>query len=194
MGMDKAAKETVRSFTDVLFWGALGALVVAVIFFGFFKLTPFKLINIHGPSMEPTLYDGDLVVLETTDTIQRDQIAVFDLPTEWANLVDESTEANLIKRVVGLPGDKITFEGQTVSIASKDGATLSLNEPKILRCNLDVGDSIDVPQGSYFLAGDNRVQSFDSMAAWCAGIDPLVSEDTIGINGELKLRLGLPKF
>ena len=143
--------------------------------------------------MEPTLSNGDLIVLETTPKIDRDQIAVFGLPDAWASTVLESTEANLIKRVVGLPGDRITFKGDTVEIES-GGKTFSLVEPKIIGCPLEVGQQIQVPVGSYFLAGDNRVQSFDSMAAWCDGLNPFIPEDTIGIHGELKLQLGLFKF
>lgn len=193
MGMDKAAKESVRSFMDVLFWGVAGAFVIALAFFLFFKVTPYKLVNVHGPSMEPTLSSGDLIVLEETEKIERDQIAVFDLPQSWASTVLESTESNLIKRVVGLPGDRISFEGDTVEIES-GGETFSLREPKIVQCPLEVGTEITVPAGSYFLAGDNRVQSFDSMAAWCDGLDPFIPADTIGIHGELKLQFGLFRF
>lgn len=190
MAMDKAAKESVRSIMDVLLWGAIGAFVIALGFFVFFKVTPYKLVNVHGPSMEPTLTNGDLIVLETTDEVERDQIAVFSLPQSWASTVLESTESNLIKRVVGLPGDRISFEGDTVEIES-GSETFSLVEPKIIGCPLEIGTEITVPQGSYFLAGDNRVQSFDSMAAWCDGLDPFIPADTIGIHGELKLQLGL---
>lgn len=191
--MDKAAKDSIRSLVDVLFWGALGALVIAIAFFGFFKVTPYKLVSVHGPSMEPMLSDGDLIVLETTDGIKRDQIAVFGLPAQWASTVLESTESNLIKRVVGLPGDLITFQGDTVEIQSS-GETFNLTEPRIVSCGLDVGEEIEVPANSYFLAGDNRVQSFDSMAAWCDGLNPFIPEDTIGINGELKLQFGWFRF
>ena len=190
MGMDKAAKESVRSIMDVLFWGVAGAFVIALAFFLFFKFTPYKMVNVHGPSMEPTLSSGDLIVLEGTEKIERDQIAVFDLPESWASTVLESTESNLIKRVVGLPGDRITFEGDTVEIES-GGETFSLREPKIVQCPLEVGTELTVPAGSYFLAGDNRVQSFDSMAAWCDGLDPFIPADTIGIHGDLKLQFGL---
>ena len=156
----------------------------------FFKFTPYKLVNIHGPSMEPTLSNGDLIVLKTTDDILRDQIAVFSLPDSWATEVLEPARSSLIKRVVGLPGDSIIFNGDSVKISSQS-ETYSLVEPKIIGCPLKLGDRLTVPEDSYFLAGDNRVQSFDSMSAWCAGLDPFVSKDTIGINGELKLQLGI---
>lgn len=189
--MDRAAKESVRSVMDVLFWGALGAFFVALVFFGFFRFTPYKLVNVHGPSMQPTLTDGDLIVLKTTDEIKRNQIAVFDLPDEWAQTVAQNTESNLIKRVVGLPGDRITFEGTTVRIESPSGKVHKLVEPKLTGCSLDAGEEVTVPQGKYFLAGDNRIQSFDSMAAWCDGLNPMIPKDTIGINGSLQYRFGL---
>jgi len=191
MAMDKAAKESLKSFADVLFWGAAGAFLIILVLFIFLRVSPYSLVNVHGPSMEPTLSSGDLIVLHSTDKIERDQIAVFSLPEEWKAEVSESTEANLIKRVVGLPGDRITFQGDEVTVES-DSESFSLNEPKILACGVPVGTELTVPQGSYFLAGDNRVQSFDSMAAWCAGLTPFVPEDTIEINGGLSMRLGWP--
>lgn len=193
MAMDKAAKDTLKGIVDVLFWGAIGALVIAIAFFGFFRLSPYKLVNVHGPSMEPTLSDGDLIVIQTTDKISRNEIAVFNLPEQWTSKVLESTDSNLIKRVVGLPGDRITFGDGKVAIESKD-ESFSLVEPKIVGCGLDVGEEITVPKGSYFLAGDNRVQSFDSMAAWCQGLDPFVTAETIALHGELKIQLSQFKF
>lgn len=191
--MDKAAKESVRSIMDFLFWIAVGGVVMAVLFFGFFKVSPYRLVNVHGPSMNPTLTDGDLIVLSTHENPERDEIAVFDLPEEWKSTVQQSTEAKLIKRVVGLPGDSITFNGSTVAIDS-GSERYTLQEPRIVSCELPEGTTITVPQDEYFLAGDNRVQSFDSMAAWCAGLNPFVDKDTIGISGELKLRFSPPKF
>jgi len=192
--MDRAAKDSIRGLVDVLFWGAAVALIVALAFFGFFRLSPYKMISVHGPSMQPTLTDGDLIILRTTHEIKRNQIAVFDLPKQWADAVAKNTEANLIKRVVGLPGDELNYNGSEVTISSKDGKTHTLKEPKLSGCELTPGSSLTVPKGKYFLAGDNRIQSFDSMAAWCSGLDPLVSEGTIGINGSLQQRFSLFSF
>jgi len=189
--MDRAAKDSLRGFVDVLFWGALAALIIAVVFLGFFRLSPYRMISVHGPSMEPTLSSGDLIVIHTKDKIERDQIGVFTLPEEWKQAVAETTDANLIKRVVGVPGDRIVFSGNERVTVETGDSSFELREPKILGCNLQVGDSITVTDGNYFLAGDNRVQSFDSMAAWCDGLNPLVPEDTIGTNGPISLKLGL---
>lgn len=190
--MDKAAKDTLKKSTDVVFWIMAVVFILAVAFFLFFRFGPYRLINVHGPSMQPTLYDGDLIVVGGDGSIARDQIAVFSLPDQWKGAVQDNTGTNLIKRVVGLPGDTLSFQGDKIVIDSGT-ESFEIVEPKILQCPLPLGEEIVVPEGSYFLAGDNRVQSFDSSSAWCRGLDPMVSEDSISVHGELKLRLGWPK-
>lgn len=193
MSLDKAAKDSFRNILDVLLWGAIGALVIVSVFFFIFKFTPYKLVNVHGPSMEPTFSNGDLIVLKETDQIERDQIAVFDLPEEWANSVAESTDSKLIKRVTAVYGDVLTFRGNRVTIKSVTGNTYELVEPKIVNCQLPIGATLELPKGTYFLTGDNRVQSFDSMEAWCNGLNPVIGKESITINGALDKRIqGLP--
>lgn len=193
MSLDKAAKDSFRNILDVLLGGAIGALVIVSIFFFIFKFTPYKLVNVHGPSMEPTFSNGDLIVLKETDQIERDHIAVFDLPEEWANSVAESTSSKLIKRVTAVYGDVLTFRGNRVTIKSVTGNTYELVEPKIVNCQLPIGSTLEVPKGTYFATGDNRVQSFDSMEAWCNGLHPFIAKESITINGALAKRFqGLP--
>lgn len=190
--MDRAAKDALKKSTDVVFWIVAAVFVLAVAFFLFFRFGPYRLISVHGPSMQPTLYDGDLIVIGGDEPIERDQITVFSLPDGWREEVQDNTGTSLIKRVVGLPGDTITFQGDRIAIDSGT-ENFEIVEPKILQCPLPLGEEIVVPEGSYFLAGDNRVQSFDSSSAWCRGLNPMVPEDSISVHGELKLRLGWPK-
>lgn len=139
--------------------------------------------------MEPTFTNGDLLVLKQTDEIKRNQIAVFALPKDWSSSVADTTGQNLIKRVVAKPGDQLTFNGTKVLIQSPENEKYELIEPKIVRCNLPVGSTVEVPPGTHFLAGDNRVQSFDSMEAWCNGLNPFVSDETLIINGDVSQRI-----
>lgn len=194
MKLDKAAKDSFKNILDVLLWGSIGALVVVGLFSSIFTFTPYKLVNVHGPSMEPTFSNGDLLILKQTDEIKRNQIAVFNLPEYWADSVASSTGQNLIKRVVAKPGDRLTFNGTKVLIESPEHEKYELVEPKIVKCDLPIGESIEVPPGTHFLAGDNRVQSFDSMEAWCSGLNPFIPDETLIINGDLSQRINWFNF
>lgn len=109
--------------------------------------------RIDGSSMNPTLSNGQYLIINNVsyvlDEPQRGDIIVFRHP---------NNDLNLIKRVIGLPGDHIKIEGQHVYV---NGVTL--NEPYI-KAPPDYSGSWDVPPGHYFVLGDNRNNSSDSHA------------------------------
>lgn len=168
-----------RSFFPVL-------LIVLVI--RSFVFEPFR---IPSGSMMPTLLQGDYIfvkkfeyglrlpVLETkilhTGAPERGDVAVFRLPSE--------PNVNYIKRVVGLPGDtieysnhRLTVNGESVPLAPDENVpsegviprfveVLGAREHAILIA--DPGNSMRdgvyrVPDGHYFMLGDNRDNSRDS--------------------------------
>jgi signal peptidase I len=108
---------------------------------------------IDGPSMQPGLHTGEYVLVNkvayTFHAPQRGDVIVFELP--------EDTSENLIKRVIGLPGDKLVLTSNTVTV---DGVTL--NEPYISAPNGTQGETLTVPPNDYFVMGDNRPVSDDS--------------------------------
>ncbi len=120
--------------------------------------------RVHGPSMEPTFYGGDYFLVNRLAYLyyqpQRfDVVQVID-PTMTTKL--------LIKRVIGLPGDTVTFESEgIVSITPADGLKFFLSEqylaPGVVSHERPRHFStIIVPAGSYFVLGDNRLASHDS--------------------------------
>ena len=109
-------------------------------------------VRVDGSSMLPTLHDGEFVLVNKlayrTGTPGRGDIIVFRSTTE-ANL-------DLIKRIVGVPGDQIRIGGGRVSVNGQ-----ALDEPYINAAPNYSGEW-RVPQGYLFVLGDNRNDSSDS--------------------------------
>jgi signal peptidase I len=108
-------------------------------------------------SMEPTLQIGDRILVQKLGyTIQRGAILVFRQPPR--DFGDPHHE-DLVKRVIGLPGDTIWSVGNTVYINGKP-----LSEPYLPKGTLP-GPAVvrqTIPAGDYFMMGDNRGDSADS--------------------------------
>ncbi len=110
-------------------------------------------VRVDGYSMLPTLQDGEFVLVnrlayrfETSP--QRGDIIVFHSP------IDNTQD--LIKRIIGLPGDTVTVQNGVVYINGNP-----LQEPYIAAAPLYSG-SWNVPEGYLFVLGDNRNDSSDS--------------------------------
>lgn len=108
-------------------------------------------------SMEPTLQVGDRILVQKTGfSLQRGDIVVFKHPKR--DLAPPFNE-DLVKRIIGLPGETIWSEGKTVYINGQP-----LSEPW-LAPGTALGIPITrqkIPPGEYFLMGDNRTDSLDS--------------------------------
>jgi signal peptidase I len=111
-------------------------------------------VRVDGFSMLPTLHDGEFVLVNKLayhiGSPTRGDIIVFQSTTE--------KDLDLIKRVIGLPGDHIVIGNNKVMV---NGQTL--NEPYIAAAPLYSGEWT-VPVGDLFVLGDNRNDSSDSHA------------------------------
>ena len=107
-------------------------------------------LQIEGTSMEPTLSNGDIVLLAKTPRFSRGDLCGFT----WNNKL-------LIKRVIGLPGDWIEIDtGGNIYLNGE-----KLDEPYVQvkalgECDLEF--PFQVPQEQYFVVGDMRESSIDS--------------------------------
>ena len=107
-------------------------------------------LQIEGTSMEPTLVNGDVVLLTKTTSFDRGELCGFS----WNNKL-------LIKRVIGIPGDWIEIDTDGTVYLNGE----KLNEPyaeqlSVGECDLEF--PFQVPQEQYFVLGDMRESSIDS--------------------------------
>ena len=115
--------------------------------------------QIPSGSMEPTLQIGDRLMVDKIvfkfSELKRGDIVVFQ-PTPAAK-ASTGADSYFIKRVIGLPGDEITVSQGKVYINGKP-----LQEPYEAEEPDYIYGPRKVPDGMYFVMGDNRNNSADS--------------------------------
>ncbi len=183
----------VQEPTVVEYARAFFPIILAVLVIRSFIVEPFR---IPSGSMLPTLHIGDFILVNKfaygvrlpvthkrilkTGSPQRGDVMVFRYP--------ENTKIDFIKRVIGLPGDKIRYEDKILYVndeevtlveTPRDGSLEDSVAPRVVRYVEQLGDmahdvfhdprkgrltqkEFTVPEGEYFMMGDNRDNSSDS--------------------------------
>ncbi|GFZ27042.1 signal peptidase I [Lactobacillus corticis] len=114
---------------------------------------------VSGPSMEPTFENNDRLISVRHTQISRNDVVVIKAPDEPGALY--------IKRVIGMPGDKVVSKNDKLYINGKRVAEPYLNN-KYLKAAHQAGQnytnnfSVTVPKGYYWVMGDHRDVSKDS--------------------------------
>jgi signal peptidase I len=126
--------------------------------------------RIDGTSMQPTFASGEALIVNRTAYLlsggpQRGDVVVFRAPPE--------PNTDYIKRVIGLPGESILVQRGRVFVNGQ-----ALDEPYVhFAANYQFpgnGEPVTIPQGTYFVLGDNRPDSFDSHTGWVVPTQNLI--------------------
>ena len=149
-------------FYKTKFLKNLGIFVVLQIFIVIFSLAliipirylVFQPFYIKGAAMEPTFQDHDYILIKMYDkSYQRGDILVFRYPKDLSQY--------FIKRIVGLPGEKVSFAGGKVLINGKvldESSYLAKGE----QTEAIGTQEFTLGSDEYFVLGDNRTASLDS--------------------------------
>lgn len=164
-------------------WEWSKALIIAVILAAVIRYFLFAPIVVDGLSMMPTLKDQDRMIVNkigyTLGKPNRFDIIVFNAPEK----------KDYIKRVIGLPGDRIEYKDDTLYVNGKayeepyldeykeqviDGP---LTEPFTLK-DTPIGQDT-VPEGTLFVMGDNRRFSKDSRHIGAVPMEKVMGETNL---------------
>lgn len=150
----------------------------------------FRSYQVDGPSMLPTLHHNDrLIIWKVPRTVaritgntyipNRGDIIVFG---ERGLTTPDGNTKELIKRVIGLPGDRIVIKNGTTTVYNKDNPNgfnpdTSLPYGKGLDLKVNDEENIDqtVGEGQVYVMGDNRDNSLDSRT-----FGPVDASDIVG--------------
>lgn len=160
-----------------------GPFILFVLVLGLSRLFLWQPVKVDGHSMDPTLADGErLIVLDHT------KINRFDIVV--AKETEDGQTKEIVKRVIGMPGDTIAYNDDTLYINGKEVDEKYLDEYKQAFDDDQLQDiyaynslfqelaekadafttdsdgntefTVKVPKGEYYLMGDDRIVSKDS--------------------------------
>ncbi len=135
----------------------LEALVIAVVLALFIITFIAQSFLVQGSSMVPTLQDGERLLVDKLTwrfrEPKRGEVVVFKYPSD--------TRRKFIKRIIGVPGDQVLIKQGYVYVNGEKLEESYINGPTFGAIYRDSGP-VEVPQGRYFVLGDNRTNSDDS--------------------------------
>ena len=176
----RSAGRQAISFAKELLIVVVGAIIVSSLLRAFVG----QMFIIPSESMESTLLEGDRVVVQKITKFERGQVVVFEDPGGWLSdpvsdpgpfdrvlefigLPTQSTPGHLIKRVIGLPGDRVVCcddNGRiTINGYPLDERGYLYTDSDDVQINpSDVRFEVVVPTDRIFVMGDHRDVSADS--------------------------------
>lgn len=168
--MELARVESRRNFRKTLL-NIAGVLIVAAAIAALIATQVFVLIRVNGSSMSPTFEAEEIIILRRTQEVKAgDTIGFY-----YGGSI-------FLKRVIGTAGDKIDID-QEGNVYVNDEL---LEEPYLKNKNLgkcELEFPYQVPEGMYFVLGDNRAVSLDSRikSIGCVQSDQIVGRTVIRV-------------
>lgn len=135
-------------------WEWVKALAIAVALAFLIRTFLFTPVIVEGASMAPTLLDNDRMIVTKIGDLNRFDVVVFHA----------TEEADYIKRIIGLPGDRVEYKNDVLYINGTVYEEPYLDEYKneLKQGPYTYDFSTTVPKDSLFVMGDNRRNSKDS--------------------------------
>jgi len=151
-----------KTFVSVV----IASLIIAFSFVKFMEYNDLVIVTVSGGSMEPTYYSGDTFLLKKEESFLKNDLILFDTPKSWESvgLDDES----IIKRIIAVPGDTLTFENNTFYV--NDEEVFTFNGTNTVCDNPLSNYSHTLVDDEIFVLGDNYPHTFDSRAVFCLGV------------------------
>ena len=152
----------------------------------------FQSYQVDGPSMETTLHNADrLIVWKLPRTIaritnhqyipNRGDIIIFSEPG-LGNFEEEDGSKQLVKRVIALPGDRVTVKDGIITVYNADhpegfqpDTTLPYGNEVAIPYSTSEQEEYIIGESQLFVCGDNRTNSLDSRT-----FGPINSDQVIG--------------
>jgi len=140
-------------------WEVVKIAIIALAIVVPIRLFLFQPFFVRGESMEPTLEDGDYLIIDEISYYfrepKRGEVIVFKYP--------QNSSILFIKRIIGLPGETIEIKDAKIFI-SKNNNHFVLDESYYLPPFIKtIGDiKVELEEDEYFVLGDNRSFSYDS--------------------------------
>lgn len=140
-------------------------------------------VSIIGSSMYPTVSDQDIALINVIG-LKESELKRFDVVIiDW-----KQSDENIIKRLIGFPGDHIKFVNDELYINGVLYEEDYLDRDYVARAKASRGVSqftadfeYIVPDGQYFVLGDNRLNSADSRTIGCFSFSDFIGKEGVVI-------------
>ncbi|WP_377889831.1 signal peptidase I [Alkalihalobacillus sp. R86527] len=132
---------------------------------------------VEGASMDPTLHDGDRLIVNKFISYVQEEPARGEIVI----IKDTEMDKHYVKRVIGLPGDTVEMKNDSLLVNGEelDEPYLSTNRNKAETMGMQLTEDfgpIEIPEGELFVMGDNRLRSMDSRN----GLGKIATKDIVG--------------
>jgi len=149
--------------------------VTLIVFIGL-RLT-IQVYIVYGASMQPSFYEDQWLLVNKVvynfHDPERGDVIILRPPYE--------AHDSFIKRIIGLPGERVEMKQGKVYIHQTDGTVLELDEPYIKEPAVREYFSDIIPEGEYFVLGDNRNNTDDSRNGWTVSAEDIRGKTLVSI-------------